>query len=57
MFSFNFLGKDSYKDFGVYVEERPSMPLPERNVTLTEVPGLNEVWWRMMELIRILSYL
>lgn len=41
MFSFNFLGKDSYKDFGIYVEERPSMPLPERNVTLTEVPGLN----------------
>ena len=39
MFSFNFLGKDSYLDYGILVEKRPPIPKPQRNIDYIEVPG------------------
>ena len=39
MFSFKFLGKDSYIDFGIVIEKRPVIPKPERNIQYIEVPG------------------
>ncbi len=39
MFSFNFLGKDSYADFGIHIERRPVIPKPQRNIEYIEVPG------------------
>ena len=39
MFSFNFLGKDSYNDFGIVVEKRPIIPKPQRTIQYIEVPG------------------
>ncbi|MDP4158378.1 MAG: phage tail family protein [Bacillota bacterium] len=39
MYSFNFLGKDSYEDFGIVVEKRPIIPKPARNVQYFEVEG------------------
>lgn len=39
MYSFNFLGKDSYLDYGILVEKRPPIPKPQRNVDYIEVPG------------------
>lgn len=39
MFSFNFLGKDSYEDFGIEIYNRPVNPLPERNVDFIPIPG------------------
>lgn len=39
MLSFDFNNKNSYEDFGVLVKTRPSIPLPERNVTYIEIPG------------------
>lgn len=38
-FSFDFLGKNSLKDFGIYAEKMPSIPLSQRNITYTEVQG------------------
>lgn len=39
--SINFLGKDSYDDFGLYVAETPSIAMPERRVTYDTIPGRN----------------
>lgn len=39
MFSFNFLGKDSFTDYGILVEKRPPIPKPQRNIDYIEVPG------------------
>lgn len=39
MFSFNFMGKDSYEDFGIVVEKRPIIPKPQRNIQYLDVPG------------------
>jgi len=39
MFTFKFLGKDSYTDFGIVVEKRPIIPKAERNIQYVEVPG------------------
>ncbi|MHB1652336.1 MAG: distal tail protein Dit [Desulfitobacteriaceae bacterium] len=39
MFSFNFLGKDSYADFGIVIEKRPIIPKAQRNIQYIEVPG------------------
>jgi len=41
MLSFTFGGKDSFQNFGIYVEKRPSIPSPERRVTYIEVPGMD----------------
>ncbi|MCY1714045.1 distal tail protein Dit [Caproiciproducens galactitolivorans] len=41
MLSFEFGGKDSFRDFGVYVEKRPNIPSPERRVTYIDVPGMD----------------
>lgn len=41
MISFIFNDKDSYDDFGIVLKSRPSIPLPERNVTHIEIPGRN----------------
>jgi predicted phage tail component-like protein len=39
MLSFIFGGKDSYKDFGIYMEKRPNLPSPKRRVSYIDVPG------------------
>lgn len=39
MFTFKFLGKDSYSDFGIVVEKRPIIPKAERNIQYIDVPG------------------
>lgn len=39
MYSFNFLGKDSFLDFGIAVEKRPPIPKPERNIDYVDIPG------------------
>jgi predicted phage tail component-like protein len=39
--SFTFGGKDSYSDYGIIVEERPTIPSPKRRVTSVDVPGKN----------------
>ncbi len=41
MLSFTFGDKNSFQDFGIYVEKRPSIPSPERRVTYIEVPGMD----------------
>lgn len=41
MLSFEFANKDSYLDFGIYVEKRPSLPSPKRRVSYLSVPGRN----------------
>lgn len=41
MFKFDFLGRNSFDDFGIYVEEKPPIPLPQKNVNSIEVPGRN----------------
>ena len=41
MLSFEFAGKNSYFDFGIYVEKRPTMPSPKRRVSYLTVPGRN----------------
>lgn len=41
MLSFEFAGKNSYFDFGIYVEKRPTMPSPKRRVSYLIVPGRN----------------
>lgn len=37
IFSFNFLGRNSYSDFGLCCDKTPSNPLPQRNITFSEV--------------------
>jgi putative phage tail component, N-terminal domain len=39
MYSFNFLGKDSFSDYGIIIEKRPVIPKPQRNIDYIEVPG------------------
>lgn len=39
--SINFLGLDSFKDFGLYIAEPPSIPMPQRRVNYITVPGMN----------------
>lgn len=39
MFSFDFRGKNSFSDYGVYVSKRPSIPSPKRRITNVVIPG------------------
>jgi predicted phage tail component-like protein len=39
LYSFSFLGKDSYTDYGIIIEKRPVIPKPQRNIQYFEVPG------------------
>lgn len=39
MFSFNFLNKDSYLDYGIVLEKRPIISKPQRNIAYIDVPG------------------
>lgn len=39
MYSFSFLGKDCYKDFGIMITERPSIFKPQRNIDYIDIPG------------------
>ncbi len=39
MLSFIFNRKDSFQDFGIYIEKRPNLPSPKRRVSYIEVPG------------------
>ena len=41
MYSFNFLNKDSFTDYGILVEKRPPIPKPQRAIDYIEVPGRN----------------
>jgi predicted phage tail component-like protein len=41
MLSFTFGGKDSFQNFGIFVEKRPHIPSPERRVTYIDVPGMD----------------
>lgn len=41
MLSFEFAGKNSYLDFDIHVEKRPTMPSPKRRVSYLTVPGRN----------------
>lgn len=38
MLSFIFNGKDSFQNFGIYIEKRPNLPSPRRRVSYIEVP-------------------
>lgn len=39
MLSFNFGGKDSFRDYGIYISKRPDMPSPKRRITNVIIPG------------------
>ncbi|KEI01562.1 distal tail protein Dit [Clostridium botulinum] len=39
MFSFNFRGKNSFRDFGIIIEKKPHIPMPQRNVENIKIPG------------------
>lgn len=39
MLSFIFGDKDSYDDYGVYIQTRPTIPTPKRRVTYLSIPG------------------
>lgn len=39
IYSFNFRGKDSFKDFGIAVKTRPAIPIPQRRVQFETIPG------------------
>lgn len=41
MLSFEFNGKDSYKDYGILIEKRPNIPSPKRRVSYINIPGRN----------------
>lgn len=41
MLSFTLAGKNSYKDFGIYMTKRPIFPSPKRRVQYLQVPGRN----------------
>lgn len=41
MLSFNFNGKDSFNDYGIYVLQNPSILSPKRRVTTSYIPGRN----------------
>ena len=39
MLSFDFNNRNSYDDFGIILQSRPTIPAPERNVEYIKVPG------------------
>lgn len=39
LYSFKFLNKDSFTDYGIIIEKRPLIPKPQRNIQYIEVPG------------------
>ncbi|QGG47354.1 distal tail protein Dit [Heliorestis convoluta] len=39
MLSFTFDGKESYKDFGLVIVKRPTLPSPKRRVHFMDIPG------------------
>lgn len=39
--SINFLGLNSFNDFGLYIAETPNIPMPQRRVNYITVPGMN----------------
>jgi len=39
MLSFSFEGKDSYLDYGIIINTRPTIPAPKRRVSYIDVPG------------------
>lgn len=39
MLSFNFGDKNSYKDYGILIAKRPSIPLPRRKIQYIDIPG------------------
>lgn len=39
MISFNFAGKDSYKDYGIIISKRPNLPSPKRRTSYIDIPG------------------
>ncbi len=41
MLSFVFNGKDSFKDYGIFIEKRPNVPSPKRRVSYINIPGRN----------------
>lgn len=41
MLSIDFLGKNSFNDFGLYIAETPNIPMPQRRVTYDTIPGRN----------------
>jgi predicted phage tail component-like protein len=41
MLSFVFNGKDSFKDYGIFIEKRPNVPSPKRRVSYISIPGRN----------------
>ena len=41
MLTFNFHGKNSYIDFGIYVEKRPTITSPKRRVDYITIPARN----------------
>jgi len=43
MTTINFLGKNSYDDFGLITTKTPSIPMPQRRVVYETIPGRNGV--------------
>lgn len=41
MLSFNFGGKNSFSDYGIYITSRPSIPTPKRKISNVNIPGRN----------------
>ncbi len=41
MLSFDFHGKNSFTDFGIYIEKMPNIPTPKRRVNSIAMPGKN----------------
>ncbi|MDR3665304.1 MAG: phage tail family protein [Ignavibacteriaceae bacterium] len=39
MYSFNFMGSDSFINYGIVIEKRPIIPKPQRNIQYIDVPG------------------
>lgn len=39
MLSFSFGNKDSYKDYGILIAKRPTIPSPKRRVSYVSIPG------------------
>ncbi|WP_346914249.1 distal tail protein Dit [Clostridium sp.] len=39
MLSFSFGNKDSYKDYGILIAKRPTIPSPKRRVSYVPIPG------------------
>jgi phage-related protein len=39
MLSFEFGGKDSFNDYGIVIEKRPTISSPKRRVNYIDIPG------------------